>query len=112
MQDAANERNREVGLEVRAVIPAERRNAVARDDAEVEQGAGEAPGAVCEVAHRIAMNRFVGEARDDLAAAVDCFTPAENGRQSQRIVHHQAVHARDCMRNGAPAAAGTHYPSG
>ena len=48
MQDAAGERDAEVGLEVLAVVPAERRDAVAGLDAEVFQRAGEAARAVAK----------------------------------------------------------------
>ena len=112
MEHAANERDGEIGLEVRAVIPAERRHAVAGDDAEVDEGAGEAPGPVSEVAHRVAMNRFVREARDDLLAAVESFSPAENRGQGERIVHHQAVHAPDCKRNEGAGGSGNVLPVG
>ena len=112
MQDTANQRDGEVGLEVRAVIPAERRHAVAGNDAEIEQGASEAPGPVREVAHRVAMNRLVREARDDLLAAVDCFSPAENRRQGERIVHHQAVHAPGLYGNGGVGGSGNALPIG
>ena len=54
VEDAAHERDAEVGLEVRAVVPAERGDAIARPDAEIEQGAGEAAGADGEVAVGVA----------------------------------------------------------
>ena len=60
MEDAAHERDAEVGLEVRAVVPAERGDAVAGADAEAERGR-EASGARGEVG--------VGVAVPDLSAA-------------------------------------------
>ncbi len=112
VEDAADERDGEIGLEVRAVVPGERGDAVAGDDAEVGEGAGEPPGAVAEVAHGVAVNRLVREARDDLATPVDRLPSAEDGRQGERVVHHEAVHARDCMRNGPRVGVGTPYPRG
>ena len=88
---------------MRAVVPAEGGDAVARFESQREQGGGEAPGADREVAVGVALDRLVGEAPDDLVARVDLFGAPEDGRQREGIVHHQAVHAADCMRNGAAA---------
>ena len=84
VEDAAHERDAEVGLEVRAVVPAERGDAVAGLDAEVEQGPGEAAGAVGEVGEGVAVDRLVGEAPDDFLAAGRLFGAAEDRRQRQR----------------------------
>ncbi len=62
VEDAAHERDGEIGLEVCAVVPGESGDAVARSDAEVDQDAREAAGAIGEVAHGVAVNRLVGEA--------------------------------------------------
>ena len=61
VEHAAHQRDAEVGLEVRAVVPAERGDAVAGRDAEIEQDPGEAAGAVGEVGAGVAADRLVGE---------------------------------------------------
>ena len=105
VEHAAHERDGEVGLEVRAVIPAERGDAVAGDDAEVEEDAGRGAGrGAVKSAHGVAVNRLVREARDDFLPAEDCFGAAEDRRQGERVVHHQAVHGPDCMRNACAGA--------
>ena len=74
------ERDAEVGLEVRAVVPAEGGDAVAGREAEVEEDLGEAAGAVGEVGEGVAADRLVGEAPDDFLAAEDLFR--RGGRSS------------------------------
>ena len=65
VEHAAHQRDAEVGFEVRTVVPAERRDAVAGLDAESMQRAGEAPRADREVGVGVAMDRLVGSARHD-----------------------------------------------
>ena len=99
VEHAAHERDAEVGLEVRAVVPAEGGDAVAGRDAEIEQDPREASGAVGEFGAGIAPDALVGGPPDDFLAAEERFRAAEDRRQGERVVHHQAVHGADCMRN-------------
>ena len=101
VEDGADEGDAEIRLEVRAVVPAERGDAVAGMDAEIEEGAGEAAGAFREGGVVVTADRLVGRAPDDLAVAEERFGAAEDGREGERIVHHEAVHAADCMRNAS-----------
>ena len=85
VEDAADERDAEVGLEVRAVVPAERGDAVAGADAEVEQGAGEAPGAAGEVARRCSDGSTCPRRRETISRRrKTCFGAAEDRRQRER----------------------------
>ena len=77
---------------MRTVVPCQRGDAVAGLDAEIEQRAGEAAGADGEVAVGVAADGLVGGAPHDLVARIDRFGAAEDGRQRERVVHHQAVH--------------------
>src|SRR5204863_5298152 len=112
MEDPAGERNAEVGLEVRAVVPGERGDAVAGSDAETREGLREAARAAGEVAVFVAFDGFIGGAPDDGARAEELLGAAEDGVVGEREVHHEAVHAADCSGNGVPMAAGTRYPAG
>ena len=105
VEDAARERDAEVGLEVRSVVPAQRGDAVAGLNAEVDEHLGQAAGAAGEVGVGVAADQAaVGKARDDFAGAEELFGAAENRRQRQREVHHQAVHGADCMPTGSAAS--------
>ena len=113
-----------MGLEVRAVVPGERGDAVAGADAEVRERAGEAPRANGPVGVGVAMQRLVRPARHDFAAAEQLFGATEDRREREREVHHQAVHrvlqGRDSVRDerivvgnaGPGERMGTRYPLG
>src|SRR5207253_1235451 len=70
MEDPAGERDAEVGLEVGAVVPGERGDAVAGPDAEAGEGLREAARAAREVAVCAALDGFIGGAPDDGAAEI------------------------------------------
>src|SRR5262249_53662133 len=82
----------EIGLEVRAVVPHQRGDAIAGLNAEGDEGASEAARAVGPVGNRVAVERLVRIARDDLARTEQLFGAAEDRRQRQRVVHHQTEH--------------------
>ena len=97
MEDAAREWDAEVGLEVLAVVPGERGDAVARAKAQVPQGAGEPPRARRELGVLVAMKRRVHETRDDFPPPRHRFRAAEDSVEGQRVVHHQALHEADSI---------------
>src|SRR3989442_54653 len=112
MEAPAGERDAEVGLEVRAVVPGERGDAIAGPDAEAGEGLRETAGAAGEVVVRAAFDGFIGGAPHDGARAEELLGAPEDGVEGEREVHHEAIHAADCSGNGVPMAAGTRYPSG
>ena len=103
VEDEAAARDAEVRLVVLVVVPAERRHAVAALETRLLQRDGQLP----RTAHRVAVVRaveaLVGQARDDLAVAEERLRAAQQVRQRQREVHHQAVHpAHSPMRERRP----------
>lgn len=92
MEHAADEGDAEIGIEVRAVVPAEGGDAVAGRDAEVQEDAGEAPAADGEVGEGVALERRIGGTPVDLASAAERLRAAEDGREREGVVHHQTVH--------------------
>ena len=99
VQDAAHQRDAEIGLEVRPVIPAEGCDAIAWRDAEVEQRLRQTPRTDREVGAGVAADRLVSGAPDDFLPPEQRFGAAKDRRQRERVVHHQAVHGANCMRN-------------
>src|SRR5262245_30962108 len=73
------------------VVPAERRDAIGRADTEAAERARQPARANRELAVGGAVERFIGEPRDDFAARVQRLGATENRRQRQRIIHHQAL---------------------
>ena len=92
VEDAAGERHGEIGLEMLRMVPPERGDAIAGSDAEAAQRAGQAARAVGEITEGAALERAIGEPGHDLAAAEQRLATAEDGRQRERVVHHQAGH--------------------
>ena len=92
VEHEAAARDAEVGLVVDVVVPAQRRDAVAAFQAELlerDRKPARTPSGfgVCRP-----MEAPVGHARDDLLVAVVELGAAEEHRQRQLGVHHQAVH--------------------
>jgi hypothetical protein len=96
VQHAAGERDGEVRLEMLEVVPSERGDTVAGADTKPVKGAGQSPDASREIRVGVPMKRPVGPSRHDVAAGMDLFRVAEDGRQREWKVHHQAVHGPDC----------------
>ena len=79
VQDAAHQRDGEVGLEMGAVIPGQRADAIARADAERQQGLREAARTDGEVRVPITVQRPVRLAGYDLAPRGHPFRMTEDG---------------------------------
>jgi len=105
VEDEAAARDAEVRLVVLVVVPAERRHAVAALEAGLPQGRGQLPGAPQRLAVVGAVEALVGEAGDDLAVAEERLRPAQQVREREREVHHQAFHPAHGLTSGSPPRA-------
>ena len=92
VQHPAAERNREVGLQMAAVIPGEGGDALAGFHAQARERIGELLGAAVEVPIGAALDRLVRPARDDLGGGEVLARAIEEVHQRERILHHQSVH--------------------
>jgi len=92
VEDEAAARDAEVRLVVLVVVPAERRHTVPTVEARFAQGHGQLPRTAQRVAVVGAVEALVWQARDDLAVAEERLRAAQQMRQRQREVHHQAFH--------------------
>ena len=92
VRDEAAHRRADVRLEVLVVVPHERRDAVAVLEAETAQRDREPLRARREVGVRVPVPALVREPRDDLALGVELVAAAEDRRDVQLVVHHQALH--------------------
>ena len=92
VQDETGAGDAEVRLQVRVVVPGERGDAVAALEPELLQPDRELARTAGEVGVGVAMERAVGEARDDLLLREVRLGPAQDRRKRQLVVHHQAVH--------------------
>ena len=101
VQDEPAARDPEVRLEVLVVVPAERRNPVAALEAEPTEPDGELLRPSHHVRVRVAVEGAVGEARDDLLRAEVRLDAAQDRRQRQLVVHHQAVHRPSFARSNS-----------
>ena len=93
VEDEAAARDAEVRLVVLVVVPAQRRDAIAAFEAGLLERDRELPRSTQRLAMVRAMEALVGQARDDLAVAEERLRPAQDMRERQREVHHQAVHS-------------------
>ena len=94
VQDEPAAGDPEVGLQVRVVVPAERRDAVAALEAELLQRDRELARAPAEIGERVGVEAPVRQPRHDLLMREVRLGPLQDGRQRQLEVHHQALH--DC----------------
>jgi hypothetical protein len=104
VHDAAGSRDAEIALEVRVVVPGERRDAIALLQAEALQGGGEPARAPVVLAVAVRSQRLVGQARDDLVLREQGAGAVEQVIERQRHVHHRRLHGgspRACGTNGA-----------
>jgi hypothetical protein len=92
VQHVAAARDAEVRLEVLVVVPAQRRDAVASLEAEALERDRERPRTPHRLAVARAVERPVRHPRDDLLVAPVRLRAAQDHRQRQLHVHHQAVH--------------------
>ena len=92
MQDAAHQRDAEVGLQMLVVIPAERGNPIARAHAKTLEDPTETADPLSEIRVRVTVERFVRASGHDAAPRMHLLGVAEDRRQRERKVHHQAVH--------------------
>ena len=92
VQHEAAAGNAEVGLEVLVVVPAQRRDAVTALEAELSERHCKLLRAARHVCVGVAVERLVGQARDDLLVAEVRLRAPKQGRDRQLEVHHQAVH--------------------
>ena len=112
MEDEAAARDAEVRLVVLVVVPAERRDAVAALEAGLLQRDRELPRAAQRLAVVRAVEALVGQPRDDLAVAEERLRPAQQVRQREREVHHQAVHPAHCPTPRSASATSSRSSAG
>ena len=89
VQDAAGGGHGEVEFEVAMRVPAERADAVATLQAELREDVPEAVRAGVEIRVGVAMD-VVGELAGQLALGEEAGDTLEDGRDGERIVHHQS----------------------
>ena len=92
VQHAAGAGHREVRLEVRVVVPHQRRHALAALQAQLLQCAAERERAAVEIGVAIAMQAAVGQARDDFRLREQLPRAREDVRERQRKLHHCRLH--------------------
>ena len=96
VRDEASDRRADVGLEVLVVVPHERPDPVAVVEPEPAERDRQALRARHEVGVRGPVPALVGLPGDDLAVAVELVRAAEDRRDVELVVHHQALH-RDLL---------------
>ena len=94
VHDAAGGRDAEVALEVRVVVPGQRRDAVALLQAELAQHRRQTARALMELRVPMPAQRLVGQARDDLLVHEQAAGAVEQVVERQRHVHHRRLHGR------------------
>ena len=94
VKDEAAAGDPEIGLQMLVVVPAERRDAVARLQPDAFQRHRELPRSLAEVRERVAVKAPVRHPRHDLLVREVRLRPLQDRRQRQLEVHHQALH--DC----------------
>ncbi len=82
----------EVGLVVGVVVPHQRGDAVAALEPRLRQRLGQQARALVEVGVRVAVQRLVRHARDDLLRAEQLARPLQKMRQIERDAHHRGLH--------------------
>ena len=98
VQDGAAEGDSEVRLQMTAVVPGERRDAVARLHAQPRERVGELLRAAMEFAIRAALDRPVRPAPDDLVVCEELAGAIEEVHEREGDLHHQSVHG--ALRSG------------
>ena len=93
VRDEAADRSAEVGLQVLVVVPGERRDAVAVDEAELvaqrERELLRAPG---EIGVRVGVPALVGQPARDRLVAEQLLAAPQDRRHVQLVVHRQPLH--------------------
>ena len=72
--------------------PGERGDPVALADAQVGQGDGQTLDPIDNLGVRVVHDASVGQSGGHLFVGKKRLSPPQNGRDRQRIVHHQAAH--------------------
>ena len=94
--------HRVIELEVAIAVPRERADAIARLHAQARQCAGEAARADVGGAIGVTVDRAFDGARHDLGVAVVAIRVADQRRDHQRLIHHQAEHDSSFGPMGEP----------
>ena len=102
MRDEAAGRCPDVCLEMLVVVPHECPDPVAVLETEAPQRHCQALRARREVGVRVAVPALVRESRDDFAVAVELLGAAEDRRDVELVVHHQALHRTPPSRSENP----------
>src|SRR5574338_1174745 len=92
VRHAAVERDPEIGLELAAVVPCERRHAIAALESEPGERGREQPRALRHLAVTAARERLVRAPAHDGLVGVDDFSAPDDGGKGERKIHHQPAH--------------------
>ena len=115
VQDEPAARDPEIRLVMDVMVPAQRRDAVAALETQARESNREGACPAARLGVRRAVEAAVGEPRDDLVPAVVGLRAAEQRRQRQLVVHHQAVHRHlslsDIACRLARSSGSTRWPS-
>ena len=90
----------DVRLEMLVVVPHERRHAISVLQPEAAQRHRKPLGTGGEVGVRVAVPALVGQPRGDLAITEELLAAAQDGRDIELVVHHQALHLTPLRREG------------